>query len=302
MSWRDRMTQFPERESWLAARPPVTGSVVPRILGIHGSPLEEWAKLRGYMPADPPAVTFQMRRGTYLEEFLAGELQREVREAGNNWTVVRLDNSVVMHEAHAWAGYSPDGFAIDSADETDVGLVETKAWSPFSARYWGAEAEGSLQCVPASVYAQVQHGMWVMGLPFALVGADIGDFVWAGIDRDEEWLGETVPKLVEFMDCVEQDIPPEPTGSGTETDILNGLRPDSVEETHLDAAWLGATRKLLECVEERKELAKLEDAIKNRVRRELVRASATVGLVQGLGAWHWTETKSGAKRLDFKEA
>jgi putative phage-type endonuclease len=201
------------------------GTDIAAILGVSqwASPLSVYLDKTGVPSDDQDSL--QMRRGLYLEQFIADEFER-VHPEFTTWKArppVRTD----------WgfpAGASIDRMiALREKPRTPVAILETKTAFRFGWRDWD-EANADL---PDAYYVQVQHYLAVTGLPLAYGAADVGDDKLRIIEIPEN---KAVQKrLIEagrdfWQQHVEKDIPPEPIGTDADRDALNRMYPNTIPD------------------------------------------------------------------------
>lgn len=204
--------RFPSRAAWLASRmPTVGGSDAPVILGLspYTTPLALWSRKVGIIPPDPE--TPRMRLGSKLEGAILDML---ADEAGVY--IEHERNATVTHPLYPELTYSPDGFVMPISEGMDEPTVLAEPLELAEAKNragFGAAAEWTEE-IPRDVYAQVQHGMDVCDLPSCIIGVLLsgGEFRWARVKRDIDWIEANRPKLLDFARRVREEDPPEPTG------------------------------------------------------------------------------------------
>ncbi len=207
------MTRFGLRDSWLAARRhTIGGSDAPVILGLspYRTPLSLWSQKVGIVPA-AEGEDIRMRIGQHVEGAILALL---AEESGTN--VVPEHLCVVRHADFPELTYSPDGFVRDEDDGTPLGIAEAKNRAGFDAADdWTGE-------IPRDVYAQVQHGLDVTGLPTAWVGVLLSgrEFRWAKVERDALWIEDHRPLLLDFARRVREEDPPPPTGHESDREAI----------------------------------------------------------------------------------
>jgi predicted phage-related endonuclease len=226
---------------------------VPTILGLSTfrSPLGLWSLKVGLVdPASADDATWAQKRGHHMETLIARQLEAEAGVA-----VEVFDDALVRH-ADGISSYSPDGVTSDGQ------LCE------FKSSLWGRDdwSEG----VPQHVFAQVQHGLYVLDLDSALVAVDLGsDFRWAAVERDAEWYDGIRPQIEAFAEHVRSETAPEPTAG--DKAALDAIFPHPKDHgavagtsDDMDDAWL-----LLDVKAQIKELEGRKAEIENRVRAKI---------------------------------
>ena len=269
---------YDDRASWLAARRgTIGGSDVPVILGLsrYSSPLELWSRKKGLIP-DSDLVTPRMKIGAALEPAL---LEMLADEAGV--FVEPTSYAIVAHDAIPEFAYSPDGFVLaieDGRKGNILGLAEVKNRAGFGAADEWAES------VPPDVNAQAQHGLDCSGLPFAWVGALImgGEFRWQKVARDDVWIAEARPRLLDFARRLREDDPPPPTGSEGDRAALTAIYPreSSAKTIALPGEFLDLAWQLDEAQDTAEKAKDAVETIRNKVRAAMGDAEKAV-LVDG---------------------
>lgn len=294
---------FDDRVQWLEARRKgIGGSDVPCILGLSRwkTPLQVWSQKVGLAPHGDDS-TYPQRRGLHMEPFIGGELARAVEESeeGRVFTVGTVYGgegrvAIAQHQdpAYSMMLYSPDALAktaLNGGTGEETVLCEYKSRSPFGRDEWE-------ESVPPEVNAQVQHGLFVMGLQAAYVAVDLGsEFRWARVERDQPWIDAAVPRLLEFWDLVEKETPPPPSGDPGDKDALSGMfpKPQAGRVIALPGEALSLTEELQGLTAEQKEREERIEQIRNTLR--LMIGEAEVGVLPaGAGKWSW-------KRQDRQE-
>lgn len=203
------LTTFPDRAAWLAAREnSIGGSDAPVILGLspYRTPLALWSQKVGILPHSD-GTDIRLRIGLHVESAILSLLEEEAEVA-----IVPYRHALVAHPEFPDLTYSPDGLVHEAGGDVlttpILGIAEVKNRAGFDA------ADDWAEEIPRDVYAQVQHGMDVLGLDTAWVGALLSgrDFRWAKVAKDHLWIAEKRPLLLDFARRVREGDPPPPTG------------------------------------------------------------------------------------------
>jgi len=130
---------YDTRQQWLDARRlGLGGTDVAALLGAtsYSSPWRVWADKRGIELPEPKGEALTL--GSLFEEAVAMAWSDK-----SGRLVRRLDNVIVVHDEHAFARYSPDGFVHDGAIGPLAGIEPVAAYEgKVSAGYaaeWGAD-------------------------------------------------------------------------------------------------------------------------------------------------------------------
>jgi putative phage-type endonuclease len=178
----------------------------------------------------PKAETMAMRRGLYMERFIADEFTREHPEL-----VCWQGRPVVRDDWGFPAGASIDrNVARIERPRTPVALLEAKTAYSFSGLDWN-EATGEL---PDAYYIQVQWYLGVSELPLAYAVADTGDpekLTIIPVEPDQRVIDRLVRTAHEFWhDNVLAERPPQPIGLEADARALRSLYPESVAGQYVD--------------------------------------------------------------------
>ena len=162
-----------------------------------------------------------MRRGTYLEEYVAQRFQEETGKK------VRRDNFM----------YSSDDFPCLTANidrvivGEDAGL-ECKTMNDYSSNDYDFESGE----IPVQYYCQCQHYMMVMGWSYMYIAFSSNfKFSWLKIDRNDEFIKDMRQKELDFWyNNVIKKIRPEADGSESAMKTLEDLYPSEYEGASID--------------------------------------------------------------------
>ena len=210
------------RDEWLEIRRnSIGGSDAASACGMSPwkSPLELWCEKMGMIP--DKETNESMRRGTYLEEYVA---QRFSEETGKK---VRRDNFM----------YSSDDFPCLTANidrvivGEDAGL-ECKTMNDYSSNDYDFESGE----IPVQYYCQCQNYMMVMGWNYMYIAFSSNfKFSWLKIDRNDEFIKGMRQKELDFWyNFVIKKIRPEADGSESAMKTLEDLYPSEYEGTSID--------------------------------------------------------------------
>lgn len=210
------------REEWLEIRRnSIGGSDAASACGMSPwkSPLELWCEKMDMIP--DKETNESMRRGTYLEEYVAQRFQEETGKK------VRRDNFM----------YSSDDFPCLTANidrvivGEDAGL-ECKTMNDYSSNDYDFESGE----IPVQYYCQCQHYMMVMGWKYMYIAFSSNfKFSWLKVDRNQEFINDMRQKELDFWyNFVIKKIRPEADGSESAMKTLEDLYPSEYEGTSID--------------------------------------------------------------------
>ncbi len=255
-------------DEWLAARRSGVGSSdAPVIAGERGSLVALWAEKTGLIEPGPvdPATQRLFDRGHRLEPVVAAwytdETGRPLKRLGHPR----------RHPDVPWAFASLDRV---SARRGERRIVEIK--TSHLAR-WGETPEG----VPADVYPQVQHQLWVMGWDVADVVALTGglELRIVEVPRDDGYIADLVEIERGFWRAVETRQRPSLDGSELTRRTLGRLWPReqgdliTAPSTEMDEL----ARRLRDAKAEAKASADIEATLENAIRALLAEAPGVIG-------------------------
>lgn len=236
------------REQWLELRRnSIGGSDAAAACGQSPwtSPLALWCDKMGMIP--DKETNESMRRGTYLEEYVA---TRFMEETGKK---VQRDNFM----------YCDDKFPCLTAniDRVVVGEnagLECKTMNDFSANDFNFEGGE----IPAQYYYQCQHYMMVRGWDYMYIAFSTNfKFVWMKIDRNQEFINAMRQQELDFWyNNVVKKIRPEADGSESSMEILEDLYPEEMKDSEIafDFDELGQRYLMLTDMEKRAKKEKEE--------------------------------------------
>lgn len=210
------------REEWLELRRnSIGGSDSAAACGMSPwkSPLELYCEKMGMIP--DKETNESMRRGTYLEEYVA---QRFMEETGKK---VRRDNFMYADDAFPCLTANIDRVIVGE----DAGL-ECKTMNDYSSNDYDFESGE----IPVQYYCQCQHYMMVMGWSYMYIAFSSNfKFSWLKIDRNDEFIKDMRQKELDFWyNFVIKKIRPEADGSESAMKTLEDLYPSEYEGTSID--------------------------------------------------------------------
>lgn len=252
-----------DRDEWLEWRRQGLGaSDVAAVMGLSpwASPWSVWADKLGLAPGVDES--YVMRRGRFMEPFLADELHRETG------LYVVGEQTRCTHKEYPWARCTVDGFVaespVSSIDDV-LGGFEGKA---VSADVWDE--------VPAHYRAQVQWSMWVTGLDHWWVYVDhrrTGSVY--ELERDDAFIAAMVEACRTFwFEHVVTQEPPPPDGSEHTREVMNTLwTPDPDETIEADTEMVDVLLRIDADDQRIKRLTETNEARKAWVKAQMRTAS-----------------------------
>lgn len=241
------------REEWLELRRnSIGGSDASAACGASPwkSRLELYCEKMGMIP--DKETNESMRRGTYLEQYVA---ERFMEETGKE---VRRDNFM----------YCDNDFPCLTAniDRVIVGEnagLECKTMNDYSSGDYDLE-NGE---IPSQYYYQVQHYMMVMGWQYMYIAFSTNfKFVWMRVERNDDFINTMRQQELDFWyNNVVKKLKPEADGSESATETIKTLYPEEYQgaEMYFDFAAMGDRYTQLSDMEKRIKAEK--DEIKNKI-------------------------------------
>lgn len=207
------------REVWLdLRRNSIGGSDAAAACGASPwkSPLELYAEKKG-MIADKE-TNESMRRGLYLEEYVA---QRFEEETGKK---VRRDNFMYEDDELPYLTCN-----IDRVIVGENAALECKTASDFI-RYDIDVGE-----IPIQYYYQLQHYMMIMGYEYMYIAfSTTFKFVWHRVERNQDFIDSMREAETDFwVNYVEADVKPEVDASESSMETVRELYPEEVPDSEI---------------------------------------------------------------------
>lgn len=188
------------------------------------------------------------RWGKILEDVIRREFVQDFMK--------QEDKQIFVHEApymyesliHPFMCVDLDGFiSIEDPKQPGLqfGLLEIKRTTGRQKKYWKDDQ------VPDVFYTQVQHGMYILDLPFALVVCLMdSNLFWRYVPRKEIFIREMVKIEKRFWEeFILKNQMPGPSGEDVDTDLLLELYPKA-EDVTVDLGASGEVSRYLELSEE----------------------------------------------------
>ena len=164
------MLVLPDREAWLKRRAAtIGGSDAGAILGLNPymSNTDLYEIKTGIRQAEDISDKAAVQYGQQAERYLRGLFRLDYPE----YRVEYIDNNLWVNDRYPWAHYSADGWLYD--EKGRLGILEIKTTEIKNAAQW-AQWQNR---VPDSYFAQVLHGMMVMEADFAILKAQIKQWI-----------------------------------------------------------------------------------------------------------------------------
>jgi putative phage-type endonuclease len=243
-------------QDYRASQTGIGGSEVATILGInpYKSKFLLWLEKTGQTPREDVNNQF-VEWGNLLEPII-----REKFKAETGFKVYQ-NNFVLVHDTHEFMVANLDGEVQDPAF-SGRGVLEIKTASERKKKDWEMG-------VPIHYLAQIQHYLAVTGYEYAYCAVLIGGntFKYFFIERDDYIIDKIISAELEFTEMVKKRIPPEISGSKTESEWLQATFPDAVDEEMMlspDIEMLALEYHTL--ADEVKAQTKRLDEIKNQIK------------------------------------
>lgn len=227
------MRPTPGSPEWLRY---MTASKISAVMGTSpwDSPFSMWHRMAGHLP--PVDLTDAMEYGNAMEgailQWLAGKLDLDL--TGPEW---------ITHPHHPRFAATPDALHQDGTC-----WVPVEAKTARDAWEWGPS--GSDGPIPAGYYDQVQWQMFVMGAPYALIGADVAmSLRHYRIEADKERQAELEVVAADFLHSLDMGEAPPIDGATSTYLAVRQLHPeiddvDAVIPDRLALPWLTARAAL----------------------------------------------------------
>lgn len=204
---------------------------------------------------------------------------------------------MLTHPEYPFLGAHLDGFVLDD-DNNIVGGLECKSSSQWKASEWGPDGSNE---IPRAYYLQVQHNLYVSGLPWVDVIVLLGgnDDRMYRINRDDELIGNLITIELAFWDRVQSGNEPEIDGSKAATEHLKRLYPvDDGSEKQPTPEIDEHVHALSQARLQRMSLEEDEELHSNFIKKEMGEASVLVGPDYKIS---WKKAKD-SEKTDWKAA
>ncbi len=197
----------------------IGGSDVATILGVnpYKSKFTLWLEKTGQIAKSNPNNSY-IEWGNILEPVIRKKFAEET-----GFKVFK-NNFVLQHDEHDFMIANLDGEVLDPA-YAGRGVLEIKTTREHNKKDW---EDGC----PVHYMAQIQHYLAVTGYEYAYVVVLIGgnDFRYFLIDRDDYVIDQIIQAEMDFMDSLNRGIPPEIGGSKEESEWLQAVFPNAIDE------------------------------------------------------------------------
>jgi putative phage-type endonuclease len=184
----------------------IGASDAPVIMGVSPwkTPYQLWEEKMGF--SEPMRMNPAMAMGKKMEP----KLLAHVSEMLN----VPIVPQVLQHANFDWAIASMDGYNHDERIGVEIKLANLED-----------HREICDERVPKKYYPQLQHQMFVSGLPFMYYYSYHREGpMMIRVTRDDEYISQMVEKEMEFMNCLLAETPPKEVAMGNdEMDSLMNL-------------------------------------------------------------------------------
>ena len=226
-----------------------------------------------------------MRRGTYLEQYVA---ERFMEETGKK---VQRDNTMWCDEEYP--------FLTANIDRTVVGEhagLECKTMNDYSSRDFDFESGE----IPVQYYYQCQHYMMVMGWDYMYIAFSTNfSFAWLKIERNDSFIETMRMQEVDFWyNHIVKHLRPEADGSESSMEVLEDLYPEEYEGSVITFDFDNMGAKYMFLNEEAKRIKEEKDEIKAKICDKL--QSAEEGLSMNYKATWKTQPKDSFDSKRFK--
>lgn len=243
------------REQWLEfRRQGIGGSDVSAIAGLNRwkSPIEVWMEKTGQL--QDKEVGEAAYWGNVLEDVVAREFSRRTG------LKVQKRNAILQHPKHLHMLANIDRMIVDK--DMGRGILECKTANEYKKGEWEEEL------IPEEYALQVHHYLAVTGLKFARIAVLIGGnkFEIRDIERDEEIIEYLVKIESDFWQLVKSNTPPAMDGSGSATELLKALYPNSNQASIELPEAENLVEDFLRFQAMEKEIGTEKDAVANRIK------------------------------------
>jgi putative phage-type endonuclease len=270
-----------KKQEWLAwRRRGIGGSDAPIICGLN--PYRGLLSLyvdkldRALDPTDPNEAA---EWGIKLEPLVAAEFQRRT-----GLTVLEPNPKTWVHPSFPFMIGTPDRFVHREPGEPPIGILEIKTCTLRKEWDWDPTP-------PRTAWCQLQHYLAVTGLDLGWLAVLIGGqrFLYHEVKRDEAFIGELIHREQAFWWHVTHDVPPDPDGRDSTTEII-GVR--YAESRPLETVELDSQPALVEAVDMLKELLSNARGRKEEIERlknvlKLALGEAELGTIEGRPVVSW---------------
>lgn len=260
------------KDGWLELRrKSLGGSDAGAIVGLNkwSSPLMVYLDKKGVNNFKGNEYT---RRGSWLETPIRERCKEELGLMIEEVPFMCYSDSIPFMSANIdGAVYTPCKMNINGVDVQGMGGLEIKT----SERGDGFENDE----VPDSYYAQVQHYMAVLDIPYFILSVYIinkDELKYYVIKKDEVFIEKLIEAECSFWkDYVEMDVMPAPSGCSAESDVISSMFTGSAVEIKLDGESESLCAEYLLINEEIKVLENRKAQIANSLKIKLIEDQAS---------------------------
>jgi putative phage-type endonuclease len=287
------------REEWKALRSQyIGGSDAAAVVGMnaYSSPYALWAEKTGRVPGFEGNLATEV--GSFLEEFVA---QKFAQETGKK---VRRCNQSIFNDAYPWAIANIDRDIVGE----DAGL-EIKTTSAYnSGKFKGVEFPQQYYAQAVQYMAVTERRQWYIAV---LIGntdfriyhltrdpMEKPDFCVTSLLVEDSEITSLYEAALDFMECLEKDVPPALDGSGATYDALKEVYRNGGETPKQLYGRDGMAERWLDLKRQIKLLEEEQDTITNTLCADMGDSEAAT---TGNHKVTW-KFKAGARRFDHKKA
>lgn len=211
-------TEHATREQWLEGRSGSIGaSSVANILGFGWKTrLWEFGVMTGKIP--PQEETEAMKWGHIMQPLVRDQFEEETHCKTKDWGDFTILRNEEFPGLHATVDYP---VVLANGGRKAPGVLECKNVGAHMGDAW---EEGLPRGVEIQIQAQLAITGWEWGVGAAIIGGN--HFVYAFVDRCEEWIQYAASKLAEFLAAVEAGV--EPPATAADGEALRMLHPRHV--------------------------------------------------------------------------
>lgn len=196
-----------------ARRKGIGGSDIAAILGLSPwkTPLEVWQEKTGR--ATPKEESQAMHWGKVLEDVIARHyaMSEKIKVWRVNYTITHKSLPLIASIDRA-VSETGRRAVVKGEFRTDK-ILECKTVNAFAGREWGPSESAPEESIPVQYYAQVQHYLGILDIPYGDLAALIGgnDYRVYRLTRNDAQISAMQEKASQWWrDYVIKDVPPPP--------------------------------------------------------------------------------------------
>ena len=260
-------TKSMTREQWLLERRNgIGGSDAGAIMGLNKwtSPLTVYLDKKGLNPFDGNRAT---ERGSWLEE--------PIREKAKELLGVMIEECPYMFTSttHPFMSANIDGL-VYIQDKKEINGIQLSGLGGHEIKTTQRGDGFSEHEIPDSYFAQVQHYMAVLDLPWFILSAyciDRHEFHHYVIQRDDAFISRLIEAEKDFWEnFIEKGIMPAPSGIDAESDAINELFTGSATTLILDSEAESMSAEYLLINSQMKDLEKRKAQLSERLKLKII--------------------------------